>query len=141
MAVAHHPTFKETSVTYYMSKVLDLPFEPALGRIEEELKQEGFGILTEIDVKRTLKEKLDVDFKPYRILGACNPPLAYQALSEEDKVGLMLPCNVVVQEVDGGRTEVAAVDPVTAMGAIDNKKLLEIAGEARKRLQAALSRL
>ncbi len=128
-------------MTYYTSKVLDLPFEPALGRIEEELKQEGFGILTEIDVKQTLKEKLDVDFKPYRILGACNPALAYQALREEDKVGLMLPCNVVVEGVDAGRTEVAVIDPVAAMLAIDNKQLLEIAREARKRLKAAISRL
>jgi uncharacterized protein (DUF302 family) len=128
-------------VTYYASKVLDLPFEPTLGRIEEELKQEGFGILTEIDVKRTLKEKLDVDFKPYRILGACNPTLAYQALGKEDKVGLMLPCNVVVEEVDAGRTEVAVVDPVAAMLPIDNGELLEIAREAGERLKAALSRL
>lgn len=128
-------------MTYYTSKVLDLPFEPALGRIEEELKREGFGILTEIDVKQTLKEKLDIDFKPYRILGACNPALAYQALKEEDKVGLMLPCNVVVEGVDAGRTEVAVIDPVAAMLAIDNRHLLEIAGEARRRLKAALSRL
>ena len=128
-------------VTYYTSKVLNLPFEPALGRIEEELKQEGFGILTELDVTQTLKEKLDIDFKPYRILGACNPALAYQALKEEDKVGLMLPCNVVVEGLDAGRTEVAVIDPVAAMLAIDNRQLLEIAREARKRLKAALSRL
>ncbi len=128
-------------VTYYTSKFLDLPFEQAITRVEEELAREGFGILTEIDVKETLKRKLDVDFKRYRILGACNPALAYRALGEEDKAGLMMPCNIVVEEDGAGRTEVAVVDPVASMLAIDNDSLREVAREVRARLKSAISRL
>jgi len=124
-------------MTYHFSKTLRLPFEAAITRVTEALKQEGFGILTEIDVQQTLKKKLDVDFRPYRILGACNPPLAYQALQAEDKIGTMLPCNVVVQELGNGMVEVSAVDPVASMAAIENPKL----GTVAKTVQAKLKKV
>lgn len=114
-------------MTYYYSKTISAGFDEAVSRITQALKAEGFGILTEIDVKSTLKKKLDVDFKNYRILGACNPPFAYKALQAEDKVGTMLPCNVIVQESTNGDVEIAAVDPVASMKAIDNLSLREIA--------------
>jgi uncharacterized protein (DUF302 family) len=104
-------------------------------RVTEELKREGFGVLTDIDVRATMKKKLDVDFRNYRILGACNPPFAHRALLAEDKVGTMLPCNVIVQEHAPGVVEVAAVDPVASMAAVDNPDLRTIAGEVRARLQ------
>lgn len=127
-------------MSYYISKKSDLGFAEAIEKVTEALKNEGFGILTEIDVKETLKKKLDVDFRPYRILGACNPPFAYKALQVEDKVGIMLPCNVIVQEKENG-VEIAAVDPVASMQAIDNVKLSEIAGEIRKRLHRVIESL
>ena len=98
-------------MAYYFTKKVDLSFDETVTKVTEELKKRGFGVLTEIDVQTTLKKKLDVDFRPYRILGACNPPFAYKALLAEDKIGTMLPCNVVVQELEGGQIEVAAVDP------------------------------
>ena len=107
----------------------------------EALKQEGFGILTEIDVQQTLKKKLDVDFRPYRILGACNPPLAYQALQAEDKIGTMLPCNVVVQELGSGVVEVSAVDPVASMTAIENPKLGTVAKTVQAKLRKVIDSL
>ena len=109
-------------MAYYFSKILPVGFDEASQRATEALKQSGFGIITEIDVKRTFKEKLGTDFRNYRILGACNPKLAYEALQLEDKVGTMLPCNVVVQEVAQDRTEIAAIDPVASMQAIENPK-------------------
>ncbi len=121
-------------MSYYFSKILDDTFDETLIKVTDELKKEGFGILTEIDVKRTLKEKLNVDFKRYQILGACNPPLAYKVLQAEDKIGLMLPCNVVVQEVSDEQTEVAAIDPVAAMKAVDNPEVAEIAMQVRLKL-------
>jgi uncharacterized protein (DUF302 family) len=124
-------------VSYYFSKKSTLGFEEAIEKVTEALKSEGFGILTEIDVKETLKKKLDVDFRPYKILGACNPPFAYQALQAEDKVGIMLPCNVIVQEKENG-VEIAAVDPVASMQAIDNPKLGKIADEIRLKLRRAI---
>ena len=124
---------------YYFSKTLDVSFEDAVSRVTEGLKKEGFGILTEIDVKETLKKKLDVDFKKYKILGACNPPFAYQALQIEDKIGAMLPCNVVVQESGEGNIEVSAVDPIASMQAVQNPNLQEIA-EQLKRLTSEGSR-
>ena len=127
-------------MSYYFSKKTALGFEEAIEKVTEALKSEGFGILTEIDVKETLKKKLDVDFRPYRILGACNPPFAYKALQAEDKGGIMLPCNVIVQEKENG-VEIAAVDPVASMQAIDNPKLGEIADEIRKRLQRVIDSL
>ena len=127
-------------MSYYFSKKSALGFEEAIEKVTEVLKSEGFGILTEIDVKETLKKKLDVDFRPYKILGACNPSFAYQALQAEDKVGIMLPCNVIVQEKENG-VEIAVVDPVASMQAIENPKLGEIANEIRQRLHRVIDSL
>jgi len=126
---------------YYFSKILDLPFEEAIQKVIDELKKEGFGILTEIDVKTTLKKKLDVDFRKYKILGACNPPFAYEALKAERMIGTMLPCNVVVQETDDGKTEVAAVDPIASMQAIENSQLEKIAEKVRMKLRNVIETL
>ena len=120
---------------YYHEKTLkDASFEEAIQKVTDALKEEGFGILTEIDVKETLKKKLDEDFRPYKILGACNPPFAHIALLAEDKIGAMLPCNVIVQQVNNG-VEVAAVDPVASMQAVENEGLSEIAKEIQARLK------
>ncbi len=127
--------------TYYFTKTVEMPFDQAVEHVTEALKQEGFGVLTEIDVKATLKKKLDVDFRPYRILGACNPQFAYQALQAEDKIGTMLPCNVIVQDAGDGRTEVAAVDPIASMQAVENEQLGAIAGEVRERLRKVVDSL
>jgi len=128
-------------MSYYFSKTIKASFEEAVAKVTEELKKEGFGILTEIDVKATLKKKLDVDFRPYRILGACHPPSAHQALLAEDKIGLMLPCNVIVQEFSPGAIEVAAVDPVASMQAIDNPKLGQVAAQVRAKLEKVIGSL
>jgi uncharacterized protein (DUF302 family) len=122
-------------MSYYFSKRIKGTFNEVLTKVSASLKEEGFGILTEIDVKETLKKKLDVDFHNYRILGACNPPFAYEALKAEDKIGIMLPCNVIVQEEKEGEVEVAAVDPVAAMKAIENPELLDIAQQVRDKLK------
>ena len=127
-------------MSYYFSKKSALGFDEAIKKVTEALKSEGFGILTEIDVRKILKKKLDVDFRPYRILGACNPPFAYKALQTEDKVGIMLPCNVIIQEKENG-VEIAAVNPVASMQAIDNPKLGKIADEIRKRLHKVIDSL
>jgi len=128
-------------MTYHFSKVLDMAMEPAIEQVTEALSAEGFGILTEIDVQATLKKKLDVDFRPYRILGACNPGFAHKALLAEDKIGTMLPCNVIVQDAGNGKTEVSAVDPAASMSAIENPALAEIAGDVRDRLQRVIASL
>ncbi len=128
-------------MSYYFAKTLTLNFEEAVRRTIEALKREGFGIITEIDVKETFKKKINVDFRDYRILGACNPLLAHEALQIEDKVGTMLPCNVVVQDAGGGRTEVAAIDPVASMQAIDNPRLMEPAEQVRKKLRKVVESL
>jgi len=128
-------------VSYYMAKTLDLPFEEAVQKVTEALAGEGFGVLTQIDVKATLKQKLDVDFREYRILGACNPPFAHRALLAEDKIGLMLPCHVVVQETESGAVEVSAVDPVASMTAVDNPELGPVAGQIREKLSAVIESL
>jgi uncharacterized protein (DUF302 family) len=128
-------------MSYYFSKMLPVSFDEAVRRTTEALKSEGFGVLTEIDVKQTLKAKIDVDFRNYRILGACNPKLAYEALQLEDKIGTMLPCNVVVQEVASNQTEIAAVDPVASMQAIDNPRLKQAAERIRALLQRAVQAL
>jgi uncharacterized protein (DUF302 family) len=128
-------------MTYHFTKRLKLSFDAAVGRVTEALKQHGFSILTEIDIQQTLKKKLDVDFRPYRILGACNPPLAYQALQAEDKIGTMLPCNVIVQDVGDGFVEVSAVDPVASMAAIDNPKLAGIATTVQAKLKDVIASL
>jgi uncharacterized protein (DUF302 family) len=128
-------------MSYYFAKTLDLPFEAAIERVTAALKEEGFGVLTEINVQATLKKKIDVDFRPYTILGACNPGFAHKALLAEDKIGTMLPCNVIVQDAGGGRTEVAAVDPIASMQAIDNPELGAIAGTVRAKLRAVVEGL
>jgi uncharacterized protein (DUF302 family) len=128
-------------MSYYFSKVLPLGFEQAVERTTAALKKAGFGIITEIDVKDTLKKKIGVDFRNYRILGACNPALAYEALQLEDKVGTMLPCNVVVQEVAAGKTEVAAIDPVASMRAIDNPRLAQAAARVQAMLRDVVENL
>jgi len=122
-------------MSYYFAKTVNLPFDDAITRVTEELKKEGFGVLTDIDVRATMKKKLDLDFRNYRILGACNPPFAHRALMAEDKIGTMLPCNVIVQEHAPGVVEIAAVDPVASMAAVDNLDLGSIATEIRSRLQ------
>lgn len=124
-------------MSYYFSKTLDCGPEEAAQRATEALKAQGFGVLTEIDVSQTLKNKIGVDFRPYRILGACNPKLAHEALSAESKIGLMLPCNVIVQDAGDGKTEVAAIDPVASMMAIDNARL----NEAAKLVQGLLRKV
>lgn len=128
-------------MSYYFSKVLDTSFEEAIDKVTKELKEEGFGILTEIDVKETFKKKLDVDFRKYRILGACNPLMAHKAISAESKIGTMLPCNVIVQETETGKIEVSAVDPVASMSAVENKDLGGISGEVREKLKTVIDRL
>jgi len=129
-------------MSYYFSKILgNASFEGAVSKVTEELKKEGFGVLTDIDVKSTLKKKLDVDFKQYRILGACNPPFAYQALQAEDKIGLMLPCNVIVQETSEGKIEVAIIDPVASMQAVGNPDLGKIADQVRNKLKTVVQNL
>jgi len=128
-------------MSYYFSKTIEAGFDETIEKVTGELKKRGFGILTDIDVKATLKKKLDVDFRPYRILGSCNPPFAYQALTEEDKIGTMLPCNVIVQELADGRVEVAAVDPMASMQAVDNPKLGEIAVQVREMLNEVIQSL
>lgn len=128
-------------MSYYFNKILDIPFDEAIAKVTEELKKEGFGVLTEIDVKQTLKNKLDVEFRPYKILGACNPHYAYKAFQTEDKIGTMLPCNVIVQVNTDGKTEVAAIDPIASMLAIKNEALAEIANEVQGKLKSVIDRL
>lgn len=128
-------------MSYHFSKIVSVPFDEAIEQVPEALKKNGFGILSTIDVKTTLKDKIDVDFRPYTILGACNPQFAYQALQAEDKIGTMLPCNVVVQQTDDGRVEVSAVDPVASMQAIENPALGGIAQEVQALLKATIDNL
>jgi uncharacterized protein (DUF302 family) len=128
-------------VSYYFSKVLVLGFDAAVAEVTQKLKDEGFGIITEIDVTKTLKSKIGVAFRPYRILGACNPSLAHAALKLEDKVGTMLPCNVIVQELAPGQVEIAAIDPVASMAAIDNPALLDKARIVRGKLEKVIQSL
>lgn len=128
-------------MTYYFSKTLPAGFDEAVRRTTEALKEEGFGVLTEIDVRETLKKKLNVDFRKYRILGACNPKLAHEALQLEGNIGTMLPCNVVLQEMSDGKIEVAAIDPVASMMAIDNPRLKQAAEKVREKLQRVVTRL
>ena len=128
-------------MNYYFNKTVKGTFEEVIDKVTQELKAEGFGILTEIDVTATLKKKLDVDFKKYRILGACNPPYAHKALQAEDKIGTMLPCNVIVQEIEDGVIEVAAVSPIASMQAVENEKLNGIAKEITVMLENVIERL
>ncbi len=128
-------------MSYYFAKNLTSSFEKAVANVTEELKKEGFGILTEIDVTATLKKKLNVDFPKYTILGACNPPFAYQALQAESKIGTMLPCNVIVQELADGTIDVAAVDPLASMQSIQNPQLQGIAEEIQSKLKKVIAQL
>jgi len=126
---------------YYINKKIKLAFSEAEKKVREELQKEGFGILTEIDIKEKLKEKLNVDFRQYKILGACNPPFAYKALLAEDKIGTMLPCNVIIQEADNDIVEVSAIDPLASMIAVNNEKLNEIESEIRDKLVKVIANL
>jgi len=128
-------------MSYHFSKTVDMPFEMAIEKVTHILADNGFGVLTTIDVGATLKKKLDVDFRPYVILGSCNPGFAYKALVAEDKIGTMLPCNVIVQEHEPGKVEVSAVDPAASMMAIKNSALEEIAGEVRGMLKGVIDAL
>lgn len=128
-------------MAYHNSKTVSTTFEETIERVTEELKNEGFGVLTEIDVKETLKKKLDVDFRKYRILGACNPPLAYKALSEEENIGVMLPCNVIVQEKEGGVVQVSAINPMESMKAVANPNLEEVASTVSSKLAKVIENL
>ncbi len=122
-------------MSYYFAKTVDMSFQDTIDKVTDELKKEGFGILTEINVKETMKKKLDVDFRNYKILGACNPPFAYEALKAEDKIGLMLPCNIIVQETEDGDVEVAVVDPIASMKAVENSSLGGIAVQVQCKLK------
>ena len=126
-------------MTYYFNKTIDDTFDNGIARTTAALKNEEFGILTEIDIAATLKAKLGTEFRPYRILGACNPPLAYQALIAEDKIGTMLPCNVIVQELGPGRVEIAAINPLVAMDSVGNPALSKIAETVAGKLQRAIA--
>ena len=128
-------------MTYYFAKTLETSLEGAIQRATERLKEEGFGIITQIDVKETLRAKIGVDFRGYRILGACNPQLAHEALQIEDKVGTMLPCNVIVQDLGDGQVEIAAIDPVASMAAIDNPELKRAAEQVRQKLKSVIDGL
>ena len=126
---------------YAFTKKVNLSYDEAIEKVTDELKKRGFGILTEIDVKETLKKKLDVDFKPYKILGACNPPYAYKSLQAEEQIGLMLPCNVIVYVNDSGETVVAAIDPVASMQAVDNPDLGDVAQTIQEKLKSVIESL
>ena len=126
---------------YYFGKTVELSFDDAIVRVTEELKKEGFGVLTEIDVQATLKKKLDVDFRLYKILGACNPSFAYKALQAEQNIGLLLPCNVIVQDAGNGKTEIAAIDPLGSMARVENPALEPVAAEIKAKLQRVIQNL
>lgn len=126
---------------YYYARTVTGSMDETEARLRDTLQEEGFGVLTEIDVQATLKKKLDVDFRPYKILGACNPGAAHRALQAEQYIGTMLPCNVILQQHTEGQTRIAAVDPVASMAAVDNETLGEVAAEIRDRLRRAVDRV
>ena len=128
-------------MSYYFSTTVSKPFKETIDNVTESLQQEGFGVLTTIDVQETFKKKLDVDYRKYKILGACNPAFAHQALQVEDKIGTMLPCNVIVQELDNGKVEVSAVDPLASMQAVENKQLQNTAEQVQQMLKRVIDRL
>ncbi|MGY3484836.1 uncharacterized protein (DUF302 family) [Bradyrhizobium sp. USDA 4011] len=128
-------------MTYHFSKTVDMPFDAAVAATTAALKNHGFGVLTQIDVKDTLNKKIGAEFRPYLILGACNPKFAYEALTLEDKIGTMLPCNVVVQQHESGGVEISAVDPVASMSAIENRKLGAVAGKVRDLLRQVIAEI
>jgi uncharacterized protein (DUF302 family) len=133
--------FKFKAMKYYITKKIDATFEQAIDEVKEALAIQGFGVLSEINIHEKLKEKLDVDFRRYTILGACNPAYAYKALQNEDKIGTMLPCNVVIQELGKNVIEVSAIDPIASMMAIENPKLAKIAGEIKGKLEKVIESL
>lgn len=128
-------------MAYYNSKLINGSFDGAIAKVTEELKSEGFGVLTEIDVQETLKKKLDIDFRRYKILGACNPPNAYKALSIEENIGVLLPCNVIVQEKENGKIQISTVNPMESMQAVNNPALAEVANEVSSKLLKVLNNL
>lgn len=128
-------------MSYYIATTITKPFDEAVEQVKAGLAREGFGVLTDIDVEATMKQKLGADFRAYRILGACNPPLAHRALLAEDKIGTMLPCNVIVQDIGDGRVEVAAIDPAASMQQVGNPALTEIANMVRAKLAAVVGGL
>ncbi len=128
-------------MNYYMSKIVSDTFDNAEQKVTQELKKEGFGIISEIDLQGKFKEKLDVDFRKYKILGACNPAFSYKALQMEDKIGVMLPCNVVLQELKPGKIEIAIVNPMASMSSIENSKLIEFAGEIQQKLKSVIDHI
>lgn len=128
-------------MAYYYTKTITLTYEDALRRVRDELKNEGFGVITEIDVKETLKKKLDVNFRKYKILGACNPAFAHQALQFESRIGTMLPCNVIVQELEDGRVEVSAINPIESMKTVGNPALQQIGSQVAAKLESVIQRL
>lgn len=128
-------------MSYYFNKVVNLTFDEAINKVIEELEKEGFGVLTQIDVKEAFKKKINVDIRKYRILGACNPQYAYKALQAEDKIGTMLPCNVIVQERDDGKVEIAAIDPIASMQSVKNELLGEIAVTVQTKLKKVIENI
>ena len=128
-------------MSYYFNKIIDSDFDSAVGKTLAALQSEGFGVLTEINVKETLKKKIDVDFRQYKILGACHPPSAYKALTAEDKIGLMLPCNVIVQDLGNGKIEIAAIDPIASMQAVENFSLSEVATFVQNKLKSVIEKV
>nr|WP_320051015.1 DUF302 domain-containing protein [uncultured Desulfuromonas sp.] len=128
-------------MSYTFDIIINKPFIETIELVTEALKTEGFGVLTEIDVKATMKKKLDIDMAPYRILGACNPHFAHQALQHEPKIGTMLPCNVIVRELEDGRNEVSAIDPMASMQAVENSALGAVAEQVRKKLHNVIEAL
>ena len=137
----YKPQKTELMEYYFSTHLKNIPFEKAVSQTTEALRREGFGVLTEIDMKTTLKKKLDVDFYNYKILGACNPPLAHQALLAENKIGTMLPCNVIVQERESGTIEIAAVDPAASMQAVKNDTLITVAESVREKHKKVIQQL
>ncbi|MBS3770394.1 MAG: DUF302 domain-containing protein [Bacteroidales bacterium] len=128
-------------MSYYTNKTLEENFDQVVEKVTDALKEEGFGVLSDIDVQQTLKKKLDVNFRKYRILGACNPPNAHKALTAEPYIGLMLPCNVVVQETEGGKVDVSAVDPVASMASVENSQLKGVATNIKEKLERVIQNL
>lgn len=128
-------------MNYYLNKTTDYQFDEAVDKITMALKDVGFGILTEIDMKATLKNKLNVDLRPYKILGACNPPFANKAISAEEKIGILLPCNVTVIETASGKVDVSIMDPAVAMSVVENPQLMELANEVKAKLETALANI
>lgn len=126
---------------YFFSKVMDGQWDAVIEKVKAALKEEGFGVLTETDIRQTLKNKLDVDFRPYQILGACHPASAYQALQSESHIGTMLPCNVIVQQTESGKIEVSAIDPVASMQAVKNDQLGEVAKQVQEKLKKVITNL